>query len=326
MEWSWNYERQSNMSYSFAMIPIINKLYKTTKDKSDALKRHLEFFNTTPHISTLMLGISTAMEEINAKSDGFDTSSINNVKVGLMGPLAGIGDSFFWGTLRVIATGIGTSLALQGNILGPILFLLVFTIVLNILFTPGTPIITFWIIKITKEGLITGGFLTFRLTFLVLSTSVLTLTTTPNDLSDGLEKSFAFLNKIHFPVHEMAMMMSLALRFIPTLVEETEKIKKAQMARGADFETGGLMQRVKSLIPLLVPLFVSSIRRALDLAMAMESRCYHGGNRTKLIPLVYKKKDKISYLVLVVFLCVILGAGFVTNNLVMFKFLSIKAS
>ena len=110
-----------------------------------------------------------------------------------------------------------------------ILFLLVFTIVLNILFTPGTPIITFWIIKITKEGLITGGFLTFRLTFLVLSTSVLTLTTTPNDLSDGLEKSFAFLNKIHFPVHEMAMMMSLALRFIPTLVEETEKIKKAQM-------------------------------------------------------------------------------------------------
>ena len=207
-----------------------------------------------------------------------------------------------------------------------ILFLLVFTIVLNILFTPGTPIITFWIIKITKEGLITGGFLTFRLTFLVLSTSVLTLTTTPNDLSDGLEKSFAFLNKIHFPVHEMAMMMSLALRFIPTLVEETEKIKKAQMARGADFETGGLMQRVKSLIPLLVPLFVSSIRRALDLAMAMESRCYHGGNRTKLKPLVYKKKDKISYLVLVVFLCVILGAGFVTNNLVMFKFLSIKAS
>ena len=123
MEWSWNYERQSNMSYTYAMIPIINKLYKT-----DALKRHLEFFNTTPHISTLMLGISTAMEEINAKSDGFDTSSINNVKVGLMGPLAGIGDSFFWGTLRVIATGIGTSLALQGNILGPILFLLVFNV------------------------------------------------------------------------------------------------------------------------------------------------------------------------------------------------------
>ncbi|SCI04527.1 PTS system mannose-specific EIID component [uncultured Clostridium sp.] len=128
MEWSWNYERQANMSYAYGMMPIIKKLYKTDEERADALKRHLEFFNTTPHISTLILGISTAMEESNSKSDNFDTSSINNVKVGLMGPLAGIGDSFFWGTLRVIATGIGTSLALQGNILGPILFLLVFNI------------------------------------------------------------------------------------------------------------------------------------------------------------------------------------------------------
>ncbi|BFK80824.1 PTS system mannose/fructose/sorbose family transporter subunit IID [Clostridium baratii] len=128
MEWSWNYERQANMSYAYGMIPIIKKLYKTDEERAEALKRHLEFFNTTPHISTLILGISTAMEESNAKAKDFDTSSINNVKVGLMGPLAGIGDSFFWGTLRVIATGIGTSLALQGNILGPILFLLVFNI------------------------------------------------------------------------------------------------------------------------------------------------------------------------------------------------------
>lgn len=128
MEWSWNYERQANMSYAYSMIPVIKKLYKTDQERAEALKRHLEFFNTTPHISTLILGISTAMEESNAKSENFDTSSINNVKVGLMGPLAGIGDSFFWGTLRVIATGIGTSLALQGNILGPILFLLVFNI------------------------------------------------------------------------------------------------------------------------------------------------------------------------------------------------------
>ena len=128
MEWSWNYERQANMSYAYGMMPIIKKLYKTDKERAEALKRHLEFFNTTPHISTLMLGISTAMEESNAKSEEFDTSSINNVKVGLMGPLAGIGDSFFWGTLRVIATGIGTSLALQGNILGPLLFLLVFNV------------------------------------------------------------------------------------------------------------------------------------------------------------------------------------------------------
>ena len=128
MEWSWNYERQANMSYAYSMMPIIKKLYKTDDERAEALKRHLEFFNTTPHISTLILGISTAMEESNVKSDNFDTSSINNVKVGLMGPLAGIGDSFFWGTLRVIATGIGTSLALQGNILGPILFLLVFNV------------------------------------------------------------------------------------------------------------------------------------------------------------------------------------------------------
>ncbi|MGL5313347.1 MAG: PTS system mannose/fructose/sorbose family transporter subunit IID [Peptostreptococcaceae bacterium] len=128
MEWSWNYERQANMSYAYSMMPIIKKLYKTDEQRAEALKRHLEFFNTTPHISTLILGISTAMEESNSKSENFDTSSINNVKVGLMGPLAGIGDSFFWGTLRVIATGIGTSLALQGNILGPILFLLVFNV------------------------------------------------------------------------------------------------------------------------------------------------------------------------------------------------------
>ncbi|MGL4742729.1 MAG: PTS system mannose/fructose/sorbose family transporter subunit IID, partial [Sarcina sp.] len=128
MEWSWNYERQANMAYAYAMIPIIEKLYKTDKDRALALKRHLEFFNTTPHISTLMLGISTAMEENNSKTEDFDESSINNVKVGLMGPLAGIGDSFFWGTLRVLATGIGTSLALEGNILGPILFILVFNI------------------------------------------------------------------------------------------------------------------------------------------------------------------------------------------------------
>ncbi len=128
MEWSWNYERQANMAYAYSMIPIIKKLYKTDFEKAEALKRHLEFFNTTPHISTLILGISTAMEENNAKSQNFDTSSINNVKVGLMGPIAGIGDSFFWGTLRVIATGIGTSLALKGNLLGPILFLLVFNV------------------------------------------------------------------------------------------------------------------------------------------------------------------------------------------------------
>lgn len=129
MEWTWNYERQANLGYGFAMVPILEKLYKDKpEEKAEALQRHLEFFNTTPHVSTLILGISSAMEEQNSTQEDFDTSSINNVKVGLMGPLAGIGDSLLWGTLRIIATGIGTSLALQGNILGPILFLLIFNI------------------------------------------------------------------------------------------------------------------------------------------------------------------------------------------------------
>ncbi len=129
MEWTWNYERQANLGYGFAMVSILEKLYKDKpEEKAEALQRHLEFFNTTPHVSTLILGISSAMEEQNSTQEDFDTSSINNVKVGLMGPLAGIGDSLLWGTLRIIATGIGTSLALQGNILGPILFLLIFNI------------------------------------------------------------------------------------------------------------------------------------------------------------------------------------------------------
>jgi len=138
MEFSWNYERQMNLAYTYAMIPILKKLYKKKEDLSESLKRHLEFFNTTPHIVTLMLGVSTAMEKQNAVDPNFDSSTINSVKASLMGPLAGLGDSLYWGTLRLIATGIGTSLALQGNILGPILFLLIFNIphiVLRFIFT-----------------------------------------------------------------------------------------------------------------------------------------------------------------------------------------------
>lgn len=128
LEYSWNYERQQNMGYCYAMLPVIKKLYKKKEEQIEAVKRHMEFFNTTPYVSTLILGISTAMEESNANNEDFDTASINSVKASLMSPLAGIGDSLFWGTLRVIATGVGTSLALQGNILGPILFLLLFNI------------------------------------------------------------------------------------------------------------------------------------------------------------------------------------------------------
>ena len=128
LEYSWNYERQQNMGYCFAMLPAIKKIYQKKEDQIAAAKRHMEFFNTTPYISTAVFGISTALEESNARNEDFDTSSINNVKVALMGPLAGIGDSMFWGTLRVIATGIGTSLAMQGSILGPLLFWLIFNV------------------------------------------------------------------------------------------------------------------------------------------------------------------------------------------------------
>lgn len=128
MEWDWNYERQMNMAFCYSMLPIIKKLYPNKHDQTEAMQRHLEFFNTTPHMSTLILGITAAMEEQNANDPEFETESINNVKVSLMGPLAGIGDSFIWGTLRIIATGVGVSLAAQGNILGPILFLLLFNI------------------------------------------------------------------------------------------------------------------------------------------------------------------------------------------------------
>lgn len=128
MEWDWNYERQMNMAFCYSMLPVIKKLYPTKEEQTEAMQRHLEFFNTTPHLSTLILGITAAMEEQNANDPEFETESINNVKVSLMGPLAGIGDSFVWGTLRIIATGVGVSLAAQGNILGPLLFLLLFNI------------------------------------------------------------------------------------------------------------------------------------------------------------------------------------------------------
>ena len=128
MEWDWNYERQMNMAFCYSMLPVIKKLYPNKDDQVAAMQRHLEFFNTTTHMSTLILGITAAMEEQNASDPDFETESINNVKVSLMGPLAGIGDSFIWGTLRIIATGVGVSLAAQGNILGPLLFLLLFNI------------------------------------------------------------------------------------------------------------------------------------------------------------------------------------------------------
>ena len=202
-----------------------------------------------------------------------------------------------------------------------ILFILIFSALFNVVLTPGQELIHFWIITITKEGLIKGGYMAVRLVYLVICTSIMTLTTTPNDLADGLEKSFGFLRIIHFPVHEIAMIMSLALRFIPTLMEETEKIMKAQKARGADFETGGLTQKAKSLLPILIPLFISSIRRALDLATAMEARCYHGGKRTKMKPLKYLKRDYMAYVAFAVFIGLVIGANILTTKVTLLNVL-----
>ena len=191
-----------------------------------------------------------------------------------------------------------------------ILFILLFSAVLNVFLTPGHVLVEFWIITITKEGFMKGGFIAVRLIYLVICTSIMTLTTTPNDLADGLEKAFGFLKVIKFPVHEIAMIMSLALRFIPTLMEETDKITKAQKARGAQFDTGNIIQKAKSLIPILIPLFISSIRRALDLATAMEARCYHSGKRTKMKPLKYVKRDYLAYGSCFVMIAVVLGANY----------------
>ena len=183
--------------------------------------------------------------------------------------------------------------------LKPLLFILVFTAFFNIVFTPGEVVWKVWKITVTKEGLILAGKMAIRLIYLVLGSSLMTLTTTPNQLTDGMERSLRPLNVLHVPVHEIAMMMSIALRFIPILMEETDKIMKAQIARGADFETGNIIQKAKNMIPLLVPLFISAFRRANDLAMAMEARCYHGGDhRTQMKPLHYHKNDAIAYIVL----------------------------
>ena len=166
-----------------------------------------------------------------------------------------------------------------------VVILILFSVIFNLFLTEGTPVFHIWKLTVTKEGIYLAAFLT-----------------------DGLEKGLGFLKVFHVPVHEIAMMMSIALRFIPILIEETDKIMKAQMARGADFESGNLMKRARAMIPILVPLFISAFRRANELAMAMEARCYHGSEgRTKMKPLRYGKNDKIAYLVLAGYLIVMIG-------------------
>lgn len=191
-----------------------------------------------------------------------------------------------------------------------IVFLIILTVICNLLLTPGEPLLSVWKLTITKEGLHTAALMTVRLSFLIIGSSVMTLTTTPNQLTDAMEKMLAPLKKIKVPVHEIAMMMSIALRFIPILLEETDKIMKAQLARGADFESGNLIKKAKSMVPLLVPLFISAFRRANDLAMAMEARCYRGGeHRTKMKPLHYQKRDYLAYMIVVCYLVAGIAAG-----------------
>ena len=180
----------------------------------------------------------------------------------------------------------------------PLVVILIFTAVLNMFYTPGHALASFWIFTLTAEGILAAVFMVLRIALLIMGTFLMTYTTSPIALTDAIENLLGPLKRVRFPVHELAMLMSIALRFIPTLIEETDKIISAQKARGADFETGNLLRRAKALVPILVPLFLSAIRRADELAMAMECRCYHGGEgRTKLHVLRYQKRD---------FLCILL--------------------
>ena len=201
----------------------------------------------------------------------------------------------------IIISKVPFSYMLKG--LKSIAFILILTMLFNLFLTPGTVLWQAGVFHITREGLKMAIELGIRLVALILGASIMTLTTTPNKLTDGMESLFGPLKVFHVPVHEIAMMMSIALRFITILMEETDKIKKAQMARGADFESGNLFVRAKAMVPLLVPLFVSAFRRANDLAMAMEARCYHGGEgRTQMKPLHYHGNDVAAFVIICAYL------------------------
>jgi energy-coupling factor transport system permease protein len=211
--------------------------------------------------------------------------------------------------LSIIAISkVPLSFILRG--LKPIVLLLMFTIVLNLFLTPGEYLLFQWgFLRVFEEGIRNATYMAIRLIYLLIGSSLMTFTTTPNSLTDGLESLLKPLERIRVPVHEVAMMMSIALRFIPILLEETDKIMKAQLARGADLESGNIFKRVRAMVPILVPLFVSAFRRANDLALAMESRCYHGGDgRTKMKPLIYRRGDFVAYGMMVIYILVMIGA------------------
>lgn len=209
--------------------------------------------------------------------------------------------------------------------LSGIFALLMISVIFTLFGTKGQPVVSFFVFTITRSGIKKAIFLGIRLVYLVISTSIMTLTTTPNDLADGLEKTFKPLSRMGVPVHEISMIMSIALRFIPIFMEETDKIMKAQKARGTQFDTGNLIDKAKSLVPLLVPLFVSAIKRALDLAMAMEARCYRGGiGRTKMKPLKYLKNDYFAYAFCVTYMAAIIGINIWVSNVEFFRILMVK--
>lgn len=219
--------------------------------------------------------------------------------------------TFNYLSLLLVTLFTATFIALSGvpvkfyfKSLKVIVFIVLITSVLNMFYGTGDPIWEWGILKITLNGINRAIFITVRIICLILASSCLTFTTSPTDLTDALERLMKPLNKIHFPVHEIAMMMSLALRFVPTLLEETDKITQAQKARGADMESGNIFQRIKSFIPILIPLFVSAFRRAYDLATAMECRCYRGGNgRTRMKIIHMTKTDVISFCILGFIIC-----------------------
>ena len=202
----------------------------------------------------------------------------------------------------------GISLRYLVNALKPIRFLLIIMFLLNLFFTSGEHVwVDFGIWQLTGEAVLQSCFITLRIILLVAGASMLTLTTSPISLTDGIERLLSPLKIVRFPAHELAMMMTIALRFVPTLLDESEKIRNAQMSRGADFESGNVFKRVKSMIPILIPLFVSSFRKADDLATAMESRCYHGGEgRTRLHQLRFRLIDLYAILITALFLCALI--------------------
>lgn len=228
----------------------------------------------------------------------------------------------FWGYLMLTAflavcvtvSKIPPKFLIKG--LKPILIFIVFTGLFNLFLTSGETVWHWWIFTITKEGIRFAAFMVLRLIFLILGTSLLTLTTSPIALTDGIEHLLAPFKKIHVPAHEIAMMMTIALRFIPTLLDETDKIMKAQSARGASIDSGNILSRAKAMVPILIPLFISAFRRADELATAMECRCYRGGeNRTRLYELKYTSVDILGWM----FTLVLLGAV-ITLNITLGKF------